>query len=222
VSSTAKQQLSRNPQNAGYANPIKTYPVPAVENSDGTISVPAQPVYGIDPNHEPIDMYLATRGIPGGIVYAAQGNATTVTISTLFNCPAGFGFELHGLSADITASATVGNRNYFCQIVDTLGSIDWRGALSANVAAAQICGYDVGFGNVGAPSTTVRTRLGALTSTNIQVREMCPHKALENRALSIAGGANAAGPIIVAIVDAAGIDGADTIQWRLTGRYYPL
>jgi hypothetical protein len=71
VSSTAKQQLSRNPQNAGYANPIKTYPVPAVTNEDGTISVPAQPVYGIDPNHEPIDMQMPVR------LYGQSGGTST-------------------------------------------------------------------------------------------------------------------------------------------------
>lgn len=51
---TAKQHLSRNPSNAGYATPLKTYSVPATENQDGTINVPAQPVYPIDPNYEPI------------------------------------------------------------------------------------------------------------------------------------------------------------------------
>jgi hypothetical protein len=57
VNATAKQQLSRNPQNAGYSTPIKTYPVPAVTNEDGTISVPAQAVYLINPNVEPIPLF---------------------------------------------------------------------------------------------------------------------------------------------------------------------
>ena len=66
MNQTAKQQLSRNPSNAGYSTPLKTYSVPATSNEDGTINVPAQPVYGIDPDHEPIDTYMAVRTTPSG------------------------------------------------------------------------------------------------------------------------------------------------------------
>jgi hypothetical protein len=210
VSSTAKQQLSRNPQNAGYANPIKTYPVPAVTNEDGTISVPAQPVYGIDPNHEPIDMYLAARTIQGIAPSTTTGYATSALGGGLgLTVPAGFMWELFSYSVDLVATATVGNRTPVLRIRAVNGTPLWMGTTSANVTAGQTGGYDVSFGNVGAPSTTVRRNLADTGNTNVQVRDMCPVKWLN------------AGDVLF-YRDPAAIDAADAVTGGITYRQVPV
>lgn len=85
---TAKQQLRRNPQNAGYSNPIKTYSVPATSNEDGTLNVPAQPVYPIDPNVEPIQMTMPVRqygmdnGSSGAIASPSYTRSVNAAISS--------------------------------------------------------------------------------------------------------------------------------------------
>jgi hypothetical protein len=202
VSSTAKQQLSRNPQNAGYSNPIKTYPVPAVTNEDGTISVPAQPVYGIDPNHEPIDMYLATRGIPGGTITSQSDGGNIGAAGRTLTVPAGRRWKIMQVSSDTTMTATVGNRLLTVRIANPAGQVLWSGALSAAVTAAQIGGYDVGFGSpLNVPSTAVRRALVAAANTNVQVRENTSiTEMLENWT--------------VTILDTAAIDVADQVLWR--------
>jgi hypothetical protein len=99
-------------------------------------------------------------------------------------------------------------------------------ALSANVTAAQVCGYDVQFGGVGATTTVVRTRLSALTLVNVAVRDFCPIKYLENspqvvtNPITTGVSQNCFAPFRVQIVDAAGIDAADSIAWRVSGRLY--
>lgn len=206
---TAKQQLSRNPQNAGYATPIKTYPVPAVTNEDGTISVPAQPVYGIDPNHEPIDMYLAVRsilgGVPGGIGNAGGIGATGIQVTV----PPGFRWELEQLSCDVTMTATVGNRILQCIVVGPDGVSVWQGAASAVVAAAQVGGYDCAFGApLATPSTTIRRNRANTGNTNVQVRETSGIKHL-------AAGA------YVRVYDSAVIDVADAAYLTLNVVQYP-
>ena len=209
MSSTAKQQLSRNPQNAGYANPIKTYPVPAMENEDGTISVPAQPVYGIDPNHEPIDLYLATRTIPGGV--ERQYTATTGIGAAGWNitCPAGKKWVLRAFVSDTTATATVGNRRILVRPINLAGAVLWVGSAMAALTAAQIGGYDVGFGApINTPSTTVRRQINTVAAdTNVQVRESCPTLMLN------------AGDY-VQIRDSAAVDAADSVFYVLSVTEY--
>jgi hypothetical protein len=205
VSSTAKQQLSRNPQNAGYSNPIKTYPVPAVTNEDGTISVPAQPVYGIDPNHEPIDMYLATRSILGGTPTALS---QTMAIGNTFAAvPAGRRWRIQSFVSDTTASATVGNRVIIAQVRDNAGVVVWVGPATGNVAAAQIGGYDVVFGGGAGTTTVVRRNIANTANTNVQV--LCSCGIIEMRA----------GWTIV-ILDTAAIDNADVTVIRVVYTEY--
>jgi len=144
-------------------------------------------------------------------------------ISLPFAAPnAAKGLLLDSFSVDITATATVGNRFYGVYVNDILGSQDWAGALATVTTAGQICGYDVSFGDVGPASTVVRKRLSALTSTNVQVREYCPIRALEPRLQTTLGGANAAGPIGIVVFDTATIDAADSMLWRVVGRVYDL
>jgi hypothetical protein len=214
VSSTAKQQLSRNPQNAGYSNPIKTYPVPAVTNEDGTISVPAQPVYGIDPNHEPIDMYLAVRSIPGGtpaVLVIDNSGITAGGLNTIGTWAATVKRNLLGVTIDVVCTATVGNRTIGARLLDAAGNILWVGSTSAATTAGQTCGYDVVFGMNGTPSTAVRRNLLNTGNTNVQVREFCPMSQL-------VGGAN----VSLVIDDYANVDNADAVYSRSNYQEYTL
>jgi hypothetical protein len=204
VSSTAKQQLSRNPQNAGYANPIKTYPVPAVTNEDGTISVPAQPVYGIDPNHEPIDMYLACRTYPtGGVVWSFINDGGIGAAGRTYTVPVGKRWLLMSSVADVTCTATVGNRVILTRVLSQPGGRPiWMGTSSAAVTAAQVGGYDVYFGAPSGISTTVRRNLANTGNTNVQVRDACSITYLP------AGWQ-------ITLADVAAIDVADAVTWTL-------
>jgi hypothetical protein len=211
VNATAKQQLSRNPQNAGYSNPIKTYPVPAITNEDGTISVPAQPVYGIDPNHEPIDMYLATRTIPGGTPQLlAQGTGqATGALGLLAAVTNGFRWQVDYILCDFTASATVGNRLLYGQITDgTSGAVVWTGLLSAAVVAAATANYDVNMGG-GTVGTGVRRNIPGTANTTIGVREVAGKMVLNGSSRFI-------------IKDSANIDNADTCSYAIYGTVLPV
>lgn len=202
---TAKQQLSRNPSNAGYATPVKTYSVPAMENDDKTISVPAQPVYLIDPTIEPIPMgqFVMVTTKPGGVITAA-GAVTGVPAGglTVVTVPVGKRWVPMSFTSDTTMTATVGNRLLIVRVM-TGATIVWMGASSAVVTAAQVGGYDVAFGaSNGTPSTAVRRNLADTASTNVQVRENCPIAQMK------------AGDSIV-IDDTANIDVADSCTGRL-------
>jgi len=167
-------------------------------------------VYGIDPNHEPIDMYMATRDIPGGTVVSAGGTgAIGAGGIALFVVPAGQKWLLLGMVSDTTMSATVGNRILQCR-AQIAGAPIWIGAASAAVAAAQVGGYDVGFNSaIGTPSTTVRRNMANTANTNVQVREMCP--------LGLMGpGYN------MIIADSAAVDAADSVNWNYTYVRYDL
>lgn len=202
---TAKQQLSRNPSNAGYATPLKTYSVPAAVNEDKTISVPASPVFGIDPNHEPIDMYMAVRTIPGGtITHENNSFAITSAVAT----PLGSNQIQQAVVADIVASATVGNRAIYATL--TYGSVVmWRGPTSAVVTAAQTLGYDISFGGSAGTSTTVRRTIAGGANTNVQVNCTCPITSL------LPG-------CTLGFTDATAVDNADAVTWRsVYSRYAP-
>jgi hypothetical protein len=202
VNATAKQQLRRNVANDPYSNPTKLYSIPSTTNEDGTINIPAQAVFGIDPNHEPIDAYMAVRTVPGGVI-TSQASGGTAINATQIIVPAGKKWTVLSFVADVTATATVGNRILQLNISTGAGAALWRGAASTAVTAAQIGGYDVGFGApINTPSTTVRRALIAAANTNVQVRESC---ALNQWA---------AGYNIV-LNDSAGIDNADSVAWRI-------
>jgi len=96
VNATAKQQLRRNVANDPYSNPTKTYSVPATTNEDGTLNIPAQPVYLVNPNVEPIP---ATGAVS---IYSTAGAAVDVEIANL----------LGGLSPAVPALATFALQMY--------------------------------------------------------------------------------------------------------------
>jgi hypothetical protein len=203
VNATAKQQLRRNVDNQNYSNPTKTYPVPAVTNEDGTLSIPAQAVYGIDPNHEPIDMYMAVRTVPGGTVGSGSFVAGIGASGQIAIVPAGKKWQMLTLTTDTTMTATVGNRVLYGFLVSPTGLTVWVGPNSAAVTAAQVGGYDIGFGSAGTPNTTVRKQLAGAAATNVQVTCFCPMDLL------------AAGWSF-GIDDSANIDNADSITFRYT------
>jgi len=209
VNATAKQQLRRNVDNQNLSNPTKIYSVPATENPDGTLNIPSQAVFGIDPNHEPIDMYLAVRTVPGGDIVSANDGGNIGATGRSIAVPAGFKYSVQMLTTDTTMTATVGNRVLVGYVYDNLGSLRWVGSASANVTAAQVGGYDIMFGAGGAPSTTVRRNLANTGNTNIQVRENCPISEL--------------GPgWYITIADVAAIDAADQLIMRLSVRRVPV
>lgn len=213
MNATAKQQLRRNVANDPYSNPTKTYNVPAVSNEDGTLSLPAQPVYGIDPNHEPIDAYMAVRSIPGGSFKIQGANGAAITAGGVRiggSVPAGKIWEVLSVSCDLVATATVGNRIIYAYITCTNATTDWIGASSTAVAAAQTGGYDIGFGApLATPSTTVRRNLANTANVNVMVRE-----STACRWIGATGG--------IVIDDAADIDVADALSWRIQYREYDV
>jgi len=95
VNATAKQQLRRNVANDPYSNPTKTYSVPATENPDGTLNIPAQAVYPIDPNVEPIQTTMPVRaygldaGSSGAIAGPSYTRSVNAAISSNSFSPAG-------------------------------------------------------------------------------------------------------------------------------------
>lgn len=115
---------------------------------------------------------------PGGtIVRTTSADAITATGQDVIVIPAGKEGEPIAVVSDYTASATVGNRVLVATIrVSAAGNIVWMGTSSANVAAGQVCGYDISFGQVGTPSTTVRRNLAETGNVNVMVREFCPIK----------------------------------------------
>lgn len=202
---TPEQKLSRNPQNAGYTNPLKSYDVPAKDNPDGTINVHSQPVFGIDPNHEPIDQYMACRTIPGGTFrrFGANGTAISAGGLRIGTCPVGKRWVLLSVVCDVVCTATVGNRILMVSITTDNNTNDWLGAVSAAVTAGQTGGYDVGFGApLATPSTAVRRNLANTGNTNIQVRETS-----SCNVIAATGG--------IMIDDTADIDNADAVSYRL-------
>lgn len=215
MNQTAKQQLSRNPQNAGYSNPIKTYPVPAVTNEDGTISVPAQPVYLIDPNVEPIPMGSAALISSGTKLAGTLGTypffATAIGASglNLIFCAVGLTTVPQQITADVVCTGTAGNRVFVARILDASGNVVWMGTESAITTAGQTCGYDVNFGGAAGVSTTVRRNMANTGNTNVQVRENCGPLTL--------------GPgYLFLLDDTANIDNADLVTSTCLRRVYSL
>lgn len=214
MSSTAKQQLSRNPSNAGYATPIKTYPVPAVTNEDGTISVPAQAVYLIDPTVEPIpmgsDVTLKTVLNTYPLQYLRTAEGLVAAGLTVGLVPTGVTCNAMFLTLDIVCTGTVGNRIVYVRVVDAGTRTIWAGSVAAAGTAGQTIGYDVAFAVPGAtPSTTVRRNLGNTANVNVMVRENCP--------LSVLGPGYS-----VVIDDTADVDIADAVTSRFTYRAFNL
>jgi len=143
---------------------------------------------------------------PGGSikVYGGSGAALGAAAGIAIACPAGKRWKLLNFISDTTASATVGNRNMLVRISATSAATDWVGTLSGNVTAAQICGYDIGFGApINTPATAVRRTQALTANTNVQVRESCSLNEVDQLGY-------------VNIRDTANIDVADTVTYRLT------
>lgn len=142
---------------------------------------------------------------PGGTIKTSAGTAAIGAAGGLpiFAVPTGKRVRLLQITTDTTMSATVGNRQMYMWITSAAGANIWLGTASANTAAAQICGYDVGFGSpLNTPSTTVRRSIAQTANTNVQVRE--------NAALiELAAGSG------IAIDDIANIDVADVVTYRI-------
>ena len=136
---------------------------------------------------------------------ALAGSAIGAT-GTGFAVPTSKEWELLAVVFDVVCTATVGNRVFIVSLFDTANN-EWVSAASASVTAGQTCGFDVGFGNVGAPSTTVRRNLANTGNVNVMVREMCPIDSL------FAGW-------IVKIDDVANIDNADAVTGYMFFRQY--
>lgn len=209
MNATAKQQLRRNVTNDPYSFPTKTYSIPSTTNEDGTINIPAQPVYGIDPNHEPIDAYMAVRTTVGGLTAVTTFTAG-IAGGVGFTVPANKKWELQSFISDTTMTATVGNRTILLRILSAAGQAYWVGTLGAATTAAQVCGYDIGFGApINTPSTTVRRNIANTGNTNVQVRESCS-------AVLLPPGS------VLQLIDVAGIDGADSAVCRLIYTEYDV
>jgi len=86
VNATAKQQLRRNVTNDPYTNPTKTYSVPSTTNDDGTINIPAQPVYLIDPSVEPISAQNNVRVTGASAQVADTSNTGFLTLGQTSGC----------------------------------------------------------------------------------------------------------------------------------------
>lgn len=116
MNQTAKQQLKRNVCPLCYATPARTYSVAATTNDDGTLNIPAQPVYGIDPNNEPIDGFMAVRQYAP--ITAFQRDATANDSDKNWTVPAGQRWEIIGIYVLFVSTATVGNRVIAVAVTD--------------------------------------------------------------------------------------------------------
>jgi len=167
------RKLKYNVDATVLSGAVKQYIIPTRYNPDGSISLPTQAVYGIDPNHSPIDAYMATRTVPGGLIVNSIVTSGAIGVSkTVYTVPTGKRARPTNLVSDITASATVGNRVLVARVLDPNANVIWIGSSSGAVTAAQIGGYDIGFGMPGTPSTTVRRNIANTANTNVQVREL--------------------------------------------------
>jgi len=111
--------------------------------------------------------------IEGGTLFIVNRQSTINSGAQVFTVPAGKRWILQSYTSDLICSATVGNRTAIVFISDDIGPI-WMGEITGNIAASQTGGYDISFGKVGTPSTTVRRNLANTANTNVQVRTNCP------------------------------------------------
>lgn len=139
---------------------------------------------------QPIKEGVTRTAYANTFAIGATGNGVTV--------PANKFWKVLGVTVDVVCSATVGNR----VIIGRVGNIYWVGPASAATTAGQTCGYDIGFGNAVAPSTTIRRNIANTGNTNIQVICSCPY--------SILGAGDT-----ITIQDTAAVDVADSITWRM-------
>jgi len=200
---TPSQRLSRNPSNAGYQNPLRSYSVPATDNPDGTINVPAQPVYLIDPSVEPIpigqNVIVSTKS--GGVIQTVATTQALPAAGAFAQVPPNKEWLLQGAIIDVTATATVGNRVLSAYIQEGATTL-WRGPSTAAIAAGQVGGYDIAFGAGAATSTVVRRNLANTANTNVQILCSCPYRTLRQN-------------MILYIQDTAAIDVADATTFRM-------
>lgn len=77
------------------------------------------------------------------------------------------------MMADVTTSATVGNRILRVRIVGSGTYSIFAGPNSGSIAASKVGGYDVHFGS-GISGTTVRRNMADSANTDVQVSTVCP------------------------------------------------
>jgi len=139
VIKTPSQRLSRNPSNAGYSNPLKTYSIPATDNPDGTINVPVQPVQLVDATVEPIPM-IGTGGarLPTVVYGAGNGGTGAAGADTLPMLSTTFSADGSGRQGIVTyATQMVGNiLSAQVEVQRTPGI--YRHALCTTVAATVV------------------------------------------------------------------------------------
>lgn len=138
---TPTQRLSRNPSNAGYQNPLRSYSVPATDNPDGTINVPVQPVVILDMTQEPIVPFNVPSGQTTNL-RAVVTNTVTLTV------PAGERWNILYLGAHLLSDATVGARSLRVDFANAAGNLIDCGFPVASVAS-QNSTLEYGFGGGG-------------------------------------------------------------------------
>lgn len=184
------------------------YPQDIAKDEDGNLLIGVNTVQPFNPVTGAMEMLVRT--IPGGLIKTVNFGLAIGATGYTATVPVGKRWVLLGFTADLQTTATVGNRILSFSIVNATGTL-WVGPLSTAIAASQFGGYDVAFGGVSAPSTTVRRRLDAATSTNVQV--ICSNPIAQ---LTSLGGA------ALNIDDTANIDNADTIIGAYTVVEYDL
>ena len=205
-----KLKLKKAVASGNFSETVKEYFLAYLDVVGEGLSVPVWPVMGIDPNHDPIDQYLATRTIPGGTTQLlAQGTAQAIgALGLMAAVPAGVHWQVDYIICDYTASATVGNRVLYGRMTDSNTAVMWSGLSSANVVATAIANYDVMMGG-GTVGTGVRRTIPGTANTTVGIREVGPKTVF--------------GPASRFIVqDAAGIDTADTFSYAIYGTVLPL
>lgn len=197
------RKLKNNADASLLSGAVKQYILPTRYNPDGSVSLPTQPIYGIDPNHSPIDAYMACRTVPGGSIITSKVDAQGISTGrVLYTVPTGRRSIIRSCVSDLVASATVGNRILIARILDGSANVLWIGSASTAITAAQTGGYDIGFGMPGTPSTTVRRNLGNTANVNVMVRESSP-------ILELGPGST------IVLIDTAAIDVADAVTSRV-------
>lgn len=103
------------------------------------------------------------RTSPGGSVKITRDGTLNDSDKTLLTVPTGKVAKLIWISAEITCTATVGNRNLECLITDGT-NIVWTSAFSGAITASQIGGIFLSTGGAGHATGTARGKLGTAGS----------------------------------------------------------
>lgn len=139
----------------------------------------------------------------GTVKTSATGAQAITNAGFRLTVPAGKVWKMMSQSSQLDPSATVGNRTLVVFVYNQNDAVMWAGTISGNIAAGAIGGYDISYGAVGAPSTSVRRLFDNSGNTSVQVRDWFGCLVLN------------AGWYVL-FDDTADIDPADTIDIRST------